>query len=101
MLVVLGSRLAISCGLNHQSSSGSRRRFTCFLSKLSVGFAFSVDNGTLKYREPERSSGVKIFLLALDFKETISYLDRRLMNQVFLRELIQIVSINWRGHTVL
>jgi hypothetical protein len=47
-----------------------------------------VDNGTLKYREPEAwSSGVKIFLLALDFKETISYLDRRLMNQVFLREI--------------
>jgi hypothetical protein len=46
-----------------------------------------VDNGTLKYREPERSSVSNIFLLALDFKETISYLDRRLMNQVFLKEI--------------
>ena len=27
MLVVLGSRLAISCGLNHQSSSGSLTAF--------------------------------------------------------------------------
>jgi hypothetical protein len=39
-----------------------------------------VDNGTLKYREPECSSGVKIFLLALDFDVKLSYLDRRLMN---------------------
>jgi hypothetical protein len=46
-----------------------------------------VDNGTLKYREPERSSGGKIFLLALDFDVKLSYLDRRLMNQVFLREI--------------
>ena len=30
MLVVLGSRLAISCGLNHQSSSGSLTAFHLF-----------------------------------------------------------------------
>jgi hypothetical protein len=68
-----------------------------------------VDNGTLKYRELRTLVEMvevvvlveNIFLLALDFKETISYLDRRLMNQVFLRELIQIVSINWQGYTVL
>jgi len=88
MLVVLGSRLAISCVLDHQSSSGSRRRFTCFLSKLSVGVSFFVDNGTLKYREPEHEALLeKLFLLSLDFNPELSYLDRRLMNQVFLKEI--------------
>jgi hypothetical protein len=79
------------------------------LLKLSVGVSFFVDNGTLKNRELRTLVEMvevvvlveNIFSLALDFKETISYLDRRLMNQVFLRELIQIVSINRQGYTVL
>jgi len=61
------------------------------LLKLSVGVSFSVDNGTLKYRELRTLVEMvevvvlveNIFLLALDFKETISYLDRRLMNCFF------------------
>jgi hypothetical protein len=47
-----------------------------------------VDNGTLKYRELRTLVELvqvvvlveNIFSLALDFKEIISYLDRRLMN---------------------
>jgi len=47
-----------------------------------------VDNGTLKYRELRTLVEMvevvvlveNIFLLALDFKQTISYLDKRLMN---------------------
>jgi hypothetical protein len=31
------------------------------LLKLSVGVSFSVDNGTLKYREPERGAVWKIY----------------------------------------
>ena len=58
------------------------------LLKLSVGVSFSADNGTLKYRELRTLVEMvevvvlveNIFLLALDFKEIISYLDRRLMN---------------------
>ena len=45
MLVVLGSRLAISCGLDHQSSSGSLTAFTCFLSKLSSGGVEAFSSG--------------------------------------------------------
>jgi hypothetical protein len=47
-----------------------------------------VDNGTLKYREPEHEALLeKLFLLSLDFNPELSYLDRRLMNQVFLKEI--------------
>ena len=56
MLVVLGSRLAISCGLNHQSSSGSLTAFHLFPFEALGNVSFSVDNGTLKYREPERGA---------------------------------------------
>ena len=53
MCVVLGSRLAISCGLDHQSSSGSLTAFHLFPFEALGNVSFSVDNGTLKYREPE------------------------------------------------
>jgi hypothetical protein len=102
MLVVLGSRLAISCVLNHQSSSGSLTAFHLFpFEALGWCFVFRGQRNTKVQGRLSVELCENIFLLALDFKETISYLDRRLMNQVFLRELLQIVSINWRGHTVL
>ena len=88
MLVVLGSRLAISCGLNHQSSSGSLTAFHLFPFEALGNVSFSVDNGTLKYRELRTLVEMvevvvlveNIFSLALDFDVKLSYLDKRLMN---------------------
>jgi hypothetical protein len=58
MLVVLGSRLAISCVLNHQSSSGSSgvTNFLFRCSRLSVNETDVVGVVIIKFREPERGS---------------------------------------------
>jgi hypothetical protein len=58
MLVVLGSRLAISCGLNHQSSSGSSgiTNFLFRCSRLSVNETDVVGVVIIKFRKPERGS---------------------------------------------
>ena len=73
MLVVLGSRLAISCGLNHQSSSGSLTAFHLFPFEA-LGWCF-VFRGqlTYKFRDPERRVGWKNNLEKL-LTLTLSYL---------------------------
>jgi len=84
MLVVLGSRLAISCVLNHQSSSGSSgiTNFLFRCSRLSVNETDVVGAVIIKFREPEHEalSRKNKFGKAIDFNPELSYLDKRLMN---------------------